>query len=72
MTLSPLSVPYIPNGAVGLGVSVTTARGERTDVVWIHQGDFVIEVRNTGPTVDPQLSLSLARSALARLKGALA
>ncbi|MDQ1381773.1 MAG: hypothetical protein QOJ71_2492 [Actinomycetota bacterium] len=61
------------NGALGIGVSVGATAGNVVNIVWIRQGDLVIEVRASGGATSGVGSLiALAGQALNRLKNALA
>jgi hypothetical protein len=61
------------NGATGIGVSVDAVTGNVVNIVWVHQGDLVIEVRASGgATSGVGTLIGLAGQALARMKQALA
>jgi hypothetical protein len=61
------------NGAVGVGVSVGATAGNVVNIVWIRQGDLVIEIRASGGATSGVGSLiALGGRALGRLKNALA
>jgi hypothetical protein len=61
------------NGAVGVGVSVGATAGNVVNIVWIRQGDLVMEIRASGGATSGVGSLiALGGRALGRLKHALA
>ena len=61
------------NGAVGIGVSVDAVTGNVVNIVWVRQGDLVIEVRASGgATSGVGTLIALAGQALVRMKEALA